>query len=87
MKYYLSITVEFDEICENLILMKVILISYLVHSRERGLGNILVVDLPHLCHVGEAVGAYGAEVVAGADKLVEAGLADEKKLSMYLKIT
>ena len=59
-------------------------LTYLVHSRERGLGNILVVDLPHLCHVGEAVGAYGAEVVAGADKLVEAGLADEKKLSMYL---
>ena len=53
--------------------------TYLVHSRERGLGNVLVVNLPHLSHVGEAVGAHGAEVVAGADELVEAGLVDERK--------
>jgi len=52
-------------------------VQILVHSRERGLGNVLVVNLPHLSHVGEAVGAHGAEVVAGADELVEAGLVDE----------
>ena len=54
-----------------------ILHTHLVHSRERGLGDVLVVYLPHLGHVGEAVGAHGAEVVAGADELVEARLREE----------
>ena len=50
------------------------MLNYLVHSWERCLGNVLVVDLPHLGHVSEAVGAHGTEVVARADELVEAGL-------------
>ena len=51
--------------------------THLVHSGERRLCYVLVVDLPHLGHVGEAVGAHGAEVVAGADELVEARLREE----------
>ena len=57
--------------------------THLVHSRERRLCYVLVVDLPHLGHVGEAVGAHGAEVVAGADELVEARLREE---GLYLVI-
>ena len=54
-----------------------ILSTHLVYSGERSLCYVLVVDLPHLGHVGEAVGAHGAEVVAGADELVEARLRGE----------
>ena len=52
-------------------------VQVLVEPRQRRLRDVLVVDLPHLGHVGEAVGAHWAEVVAGANQLVEARLVDE----------